>query len=257
MEENLDEIMYVDRKVFCKFCAGERNHKIIYTYKENADMYEVADDREYFQWHAKYHIIKCAGCDTVAFLRQYGDEDTWDIINGEREWIDIYTVYPEEPVKLSRDDPFFDYFKLEVKNYNYVPENIKRLYKQIVESYNNKHFILSTSGLRTLVEGICSQLGIKKGYMYDRQKNVISINEDKNKFKTDSLAGRIFGLYEKELILFTQALILQEIKDIGNSATHDIVVPDFEDIREIIIILEKVLYDIYEMKKHTLLIEGV
>ena len=256
MEENLDEEKYVDRKVYCKFCKGERNHKVIYTYQEDAQMY-VRNDEDYFQWQASYNIIKCAGCDTVAFLLQYGDEDTWDIIDGEREWIDIYTVFPEEPVTLNKDDPYFDYFKLEVKNFKYVPENIKGLYKQIVESYNNKHFILSTSGLRTLVEGICAQLNIKKGYIYDREKNIISLNKDKNNVKAESLGGRIFGLYENELILFPQALILQEIKEIGNAATHDIIVPDFEDIREIILILEKVMYDIYEMNKHDLLVPKV
>lgn len=242
-------------QVYCSFCKGHRNHKVVITYSESSSTSKQVDSD--FYWHAEYHIVKCAGCNTVAFVKQYGDEDIWDVFDGEREWFDIFEVFPKEPEVLKEDDPFFAYFKLEVKNFKYVPENLLGLYKQIVESYNNKHFILTTSGLRTLVEGICSQLDIKKGYIYNKDKVVISINDDGNKVKAESLGGRIFGLYEKELILFTQALILQEIKDIGNAATHDIIVPEFEDIREIINILEKVLYDIYEMKKHSLLIEGV
>lgn len=42
---------------------------------------------------------------------------------------------------------------------------------------NNKHLILCTSGLRTLIEGICSQLKINKGYLYDEERTKFS-NQD-------------------------------------------------------------------------------
>lgn len=256
MTKNTTDTKAGDHKVYCAFCKGKRNQKTVQTYIENAEMYAEGGDIDFF-WHAKYHVIKCSGCDTVAFLLQYGDEDTWDIINGEREWTDIYTVYPEEPKEVHVEDPYFEKYKLKVKIFKHAPENINNLYKQIVESYNNKHFILTTSGLRTLVEGICAQLNIKKGYMYDEEQKIISINDDGNQFKAGSLGGKIFGLFEKGYIIFTQALILQQVKEIGNAATHDIETPDFKEVKEIIHILEKVMYDIYELKEHTLLIPKV
>jgi len=129
------------------------------------------------------------------------------------------------------------------------------LYEQIVESYNNQHLILCTSGLRTLIEGICSNLDIKKGYLYDLNKNKVH-DDDGVTRKKESLGARIFGLYEGEYIVFVQAMILQKVKVIGNDAIHDIIVPDINTVKEIISILEKVMYDIFELGKHPLLTDS-
>lgn len=160
-------------------------------------------------------------------------------------------VYPEEP-KVEDSDDLLIQLKIDVLQFKHAPENIFNLYKQIVESYNSQHLILSTSGLRTLVEGICSQLEIKNGYNYDNECNKI-LGADGVPRKSESLGGRIFGLYEKGHIIFPQALILQKVKDIGNSAIHDIVTPNIIIVKKIIHVVEKVMDDIYELKNHTLL----
>ncbi|WP_025115337.1 DUF4145 domain-containing protein [Lysinibacillus fusiformis] len=232
----------LNEQVYCSNCKGKRNHKIISTYSEGAS---VQDD---YHWHAEYHIVKCAGCNKIAFVVQYGDEDTWDYIDGEREWVDLFTVYPEEP----EEDKRLDIHQVEKKYFKHAPEIINHLYEQIVESYSNKHFILCTSGLRTLIEGICSQLGIKKGYLYDEAGAKLP-NKDGVIKKSETLGGRIFELYERGLILFPQALILQKVKGIGNDAIHEIIVPNVKTIKKIIDIIEKVIYDIYELKNHELL----
>lgn len=211
---------------------------------------------EDFFWNYHYHIVKCSGCNEVAFVEQRGDEDTWEYdIDGRRIWHDIFKVYPEEPKEQEDDDRWFEPYKITPKKFKHTPKNICDLYEQIVESYNNQHLILSTSGLRTLIEGICSSLNIKKGYMYDSSASKI-LSEDGNAKQSDSLGGRIFGLYESRHIVFTQALILQKVKVIGNSAIHDIVVPDIETIKEIISIIETIMEGIFELKNHPLLNES-
>lgn len=238
---------YLEQQVYCDGCKGKRNHKIIFTYEENAHYFD-----QDFQWHAQYHIVKCAGCDKVAFVKQYGDEDTWEYVGEERVWVDIFTVYPEEPKEEISKGIWWEGHKLEVKTFNYAPITLINLYEQIIESYNNKHFILCTSGLRTLIEGICSQQGIKKGFIYDEEKNKLP-NKDGVIAKSESLGGRIFGLYENDYITFLQAQILQKVKVIGNSAIHDIVVPKAVTIKEIIRILERIMDDVYELENHVLL----
>lgn len=234
----------LEQRVYCVGCRGKRNHKVIQTYEENSTC--DAD----FQWHTQYHIVKCAGCDRIAFVKQYGDEDSWGYNDyGEREWIDTFTAYPEEP---KQEDKRIDIYQIEIRYFKHAPEIIIHLYEQIVESFNNKHLILCTSGLRTLIEGICSQLKIKKGYLYDEEGTKLPNQEGVIK-KSETLGGRIFELYERGLILFPQALILQKVKGIGNEAIHEIIVPNVRTIKEIIIILEKVMYDIYELKNHELL----
>lgn len=237
----------LSEKVYCQKCKGRTNHKIIAKHSEFARPY---DD---FHWHEYYYIVQCLGCEEKAFVKQYGDEDGWDYVDGEREWIDTFTVYPEEPI-ADESDSWYENYKIPVKRMTNTPENIYSLYKQIVESFNNQHFVLCTSGLRTIIEGICSHLDIKKGYLYDSDGEKLA-DEDGVERKKDSLGGRIFGLFEKGYILFPQALILQKVKIIGNSAVHDIIVPEFEVIKDIIHIIERVLYDIFELRNHSLLVD--
>ncbi|HJF32218.1 MAG TPA: hypothetical protein K8V56_10670 [Sporosarcina psychrophila] len=245
---NTGELVELNGRVYCSSCKGKTNHKSIMSHSIGS---EGGDD---FQWHASYHIVQCLGCDGIAFVKKYMDQDTWEYIDGDREWADVFTVYPEEP-KAEDDNRWLDRYKITSKKFKHTPKNICDLYEQIVESYNNQHLILSVSGLRTLIEGICSNLDIKKGYMYDMEKNKLP-DQDGIERKKESLGGRIFGLYEGDYIVFTQAMILQKVKVIGNSAIHDIIVPDIKIVKEIISIVEKVLDDIFELRKHPLLTDS-
>lgn len=234
-------------KVYCSYCEGKRNHNIIYTYKQKCE-----PDSEY-QWHHQYHIVQCKGCDNISFVDQYGDEDTWEYIDGEMVWVDIFTAYPEEPKKLSEEEQFKVTLEIEPKTFRYTPENIKNLYYQIVESFNKNYSILCAAGLRTLIEGICTHLNIKKGYLYDNNGNKIPDKKDNIVRKHETLGGRIFELYDKKLILFPQALILQKVVTFGNLALHEMTSPNYFALMEIIRIVEKVLDDIFELKHHRLL----
>lgn len=82
MTGKVEPLKDLEEQVYCSHCKGKRNHKIIMSYKE------FADQDSDFRWHANYQIIKCSGCDKIAFVEQYGDEDTWEYIDGFREWKD-------------------------------------------------------------------------------------------------------------------------------------------------------------------------
>lgn len=239
-------------RVYCSRCKGKTKHLIITSYMEQS---EIDSD---FHWHEKYHIIQCAGCDNKSFVFQYGDEDTWEYINGEREWIDIFTVYPEEPKAETEEERWKKRFEIlyfmPPKPFRYVPTNLNNLYKQTIDAYNSQQNILCAAGLRTIIEGVCNELNIKKGHIYEKDGSK-KLNEKNKEMYTDNLAGRIFGLYENGHIIFTQALLLQKIKNIGNSAVHDIVEPKIETLKQTIEIIDTILYNIYELDKHDLLID--
>ncbi|MGI1810589.1 DUF4145 domain-containing protein [Priestia sp. TGN 0903] len=240
------------KKVYCSMCKQKTKHNIVQTYEERSN----PDDD--FQWYERYHIVKCAGCDNAAFVKQYSDEDTWEYINNDIEWTETIEVYPEEPPKTSEKDILYKMWQTgeaKKKAFKNLPENLSALYKQIIHSFSMGYNILCASGLRTLIEGICKHLGINQGYIYN-QDGTKKLNPKNNQeILAKNLAGSIFGLFESGHITFTHALILQKIKVIGNDAIHDIVTPLSSTLEEVIKIVERIIYDIYELRNHKLLQE--
>ncbi|MED1780016.1 hypothetical protein ABEW26_05830 [Bacillus subtilis] len=53
--------------------------------------------------------------------------------------------------------------------------------------------------------------------------------------------------------MFNQALILQKIRGIGNEVIHEVVEPDKLILKKIIIIVESILENTYELEHHELL----
>ncbi|WP_366162646.1 DUF4145 domain-containing protein [Bacillus infantis] len=242
-----DQLKNLDKKVYCSNCKGRRNHKILMTFKEVSE--PIVD----FNWFCDYHVVMCLGCDTKAFVKQYGDEFSFEYnMFGEREFIDEFTVYPEEPKELTPEQAWLVRHKRQPKKFEHAPENISSLYNQIIESFNNRHMILAISGLRTLLEGICSHLGIKKGFIYDDKRNKI-LNKEGQPVRSKNLGARINELVDQGHIIFAQALVLHKVKDIGNNAIHDIEVPKLGTIKDIISIVEDVMNSIFELKNHKLL----
>lgn len=215
-------------KVYCRSCNRRTNHNVLFQHPVKLEV--VALDIIYINY---YCIISCAGCDYVSYITIISNN------KGEREVI----VYPEEP-KVER----VHYQKIWSIINSDVPKNIKDLYIQIIESYNQNFDILCGIGLRTLIESICLELKITKGFKYDETGNPITKDG-----KKESLEGKIFGLYEKKFITWYHALILQRIREIGNAATHELVKPTSDELYSAIDIVEKLIENIYELKNHDLL----
>lgn len=235
------------RKVFCDNCGNETNHGIIAKYEEKSN---PLDD---FQWFRNYYIVQCLGCDNKAFVSIYGDEDCWEYDDdGERIWTDVCTVHHENgstTYEPSKEDlpPLKDYSpRTAIKFYN-VPTEIEKLYKQVVDVYNYDFLLLCSAGIRTLIEAVCRELSIGGGVLYTANGEK-RLNKNRKEIESTSLEGKIFGLYEKGYIVWEQLKILQTIREIGNTAVHEITEPSRSDLKNSIIIIEKVLDLIYEVK---------
>lgn len=232
----------LEKKVYCLKCNILTNHNIVQTYEEKS---EPGDD---IQWHSQWHIVQCAGCDQIAFVEQYGDENQWVYIDGEQVWKDEYLVFPQQPPLVENNPKLW----IEKKIFNNVPDTIDQLYSQVIEVYNKGYLLLATIGIRTIIEAICLDVGISKGFLYeDNQK--IKLNKKDEQISSTSLEGKIFGLYEQNMIIWDQTIILQKIRDIGNAAVHEIKQPSITVFKSAVQIIEQVLNLVYELKVHKLL----
>jgi hypothetical protein len=235
------DLKQLEEKVYCTNCRGKRNHNILSTY-------DGTDRSVDFQHQDLFHVVSCAGCERIAFVNQYGDEEQWDVDeSGERYWYDTFNVYPEEPPKQE-----LNIYELRGKHFINVPESIKSLYDQIIHVHNQGFLLLSTVGIRTLIEAICLDVGIKEGSLFEDKDN-IKVNKKGENIVSTSLEGKIYGLYEQGMIIWEQTLILQKIRDIGNAAVHEIRTPKIKVFMSAVGIIEQLLTNVYDLKVHKLL----
>ncbi|UNK19290.1 DUF4145 domain-containing protein [Paenibacillus sp. N3/727] len=223
-------------QVYCSECKRKTYHEgVIVPYELKSSVYDE------LQWIEKYHIVKCGGCKTVAFVKQYGDEDMWEETPwGDREYTHIYTVYPEEPIHKQEQHVAKKFIK--------VPAFIEDLYIEVVGAYNNNSMILCSIGLRMIIEAICKDKGIS---------NIPLTNQDGTP-KRDDVTGeykyRFLGLAEKLNTLLSngyitqvQYQVLQQIKDLGNETAHEITRHSDLIIKEALGVLENMLYNIFDL----------
>ncbi|MFJ8245248.1 DUF4145 domain-containing protein [Peribacillus asahii] len=222
----------LDRKLFCSACGHKTNHNILFQNKRELRIPNEST-LKLKSLTAVYTIVRCAGCDNVSYATIF----IWD------NAIKQIRVFPEEPKAVRSRYP---------KNWadlnKNIPSNIKDLYKQIIKSYNENFNILCGLGLRTIIEAICLELKITKGFKYDTNSKPLTQDG-----KKESLEGKIFGLYEQKHITWYHSLILQRIREIGNAATHELVTPTSDELYSAIDIVEKLIENIYELKDHELL----
>ncbi len=99
-----------------------------------------------------------------------------------------------------------------------------------------------------MIEAICRELIITNGNLYIN-KGEMKLNKDRQAINSKSLEGKIYGLYEQGYIVWEQVKVLQTIRELGNSAVHEIREPERSDLKVSIIIIENVLELIYEIKE--------
>ncbi|WP_163537304.1 DUF4145 domain-containing protein [Gracilibacillus sp. YIM 98692] len=237
--EELNDINLLRKKVYCSKCNRNTNHGIIYKHKEE----EYIPEGNFYILE-EYYIIKCMGCENVAFASDYEDSNTargWydEDLN---DWIevDLLTVYPEKPKKSKRLPS-----RLIMKNYEFIPGEVRGLYKQILNAYKDESYLLCAIGLRMVIEAICKDLKIKTGLVYSEK--------EKKKIRRDNIEGKINGLAEKEVILDKQADILHQIRKLGNKSTHDFKVPKKNILDQAFYIIETIFHLVYEIRKFNIL----
>jgi hypothetical protein len=104
---------------------------------------------------------------------------------------------------------------------------LQNVYNETIQAFNNKTLILCAVGIRAMVQGICSDKGIK-GYNLEN--------------KIDRL---VFLLQEK----YVQNL--HSIRFLGNEAAHELETPRVDELMLAIDICEKLLDYLYDLDSKT------
>jgi hypothetical protein len=207
----------------CVTCKTKTNHKVITSFDKDGCEYNL-NEQWSVTWTESYQIIQCQGCDSVSFRHMSWFSEDVDPIsrdNGETE-----QLYP------NRHNNY-----LTVKSFYNVPSNLRRIYEETIDCFNNESSVLCASGLRAIVDGICVQQGVLEGPVQ---------TGDTVKHK-DNLKGRIAGLQEKGILTQNNAQTLHEHRCMGSAAVHELARPSVDELRLAIEIIEHILEQLYEI----------
>ena len=117
------------------------------------------------------------------------------------------------------------------------------IYRETVNAYNAGMHILCTAGLRSLVEGICADQGVKDGPLPLIRKQDGSKSSLR---RSNKLEGMIYGMLEKGFLTKVQAESLHEHRFMGNDALHKLDTPSALALRLSIEMIEHILETLYE-----------
>lgn len=210
-------------KSVCSICRRDTNHKVVN--EKKLDFHNPEDG--WWEEH-KYQIVQCQGCDTISFRKLYNDiaQDHGSEYSGIDPW--TQELYPKRSLQ-----------SLNIRNLLNTPQNVKKIYRETIDAFNNGQTILCSAGLRAIIEGICKDRGIDNGEVNDGKSG---------KRISKNLDGKIEGLASNGFLTKGNSEILHELRFLGNEALHELSSPSSEELKMAIDILEHTLDNIYELQ---------
>lgn len=196
-------------KDYCPYCCRKTNHNSLYKKTVSSSH----DDDDDFQWKKDYEIIQCNGCDNIQFRTVYGDE--------------YMTDYDEFRGQIYYEDK--DYFPKNLLNHSSlnnvseIPNKIRIVYFETIETLKNKIYLLAGVGMRAVIEAICLD------------QNISGRN----------LEVKINKLVQNNLITKKDASRLHSIRFLGNDSVHEMAVPNEQKLRIALDIIENLLKNLY------------
>jgi len=194
------------RKLHCNTCKGETHHDRKAThdrsYSEIVNQYDPGSELEYWEKY-RYSFWICRGCDS-ALLEI---EKTSIAMDGNWE----SQFYPKRADLLP-------------KHFMQLSRRLAALYVEVILTFNNDARILCAIGLRSLLEGICDDKGVKGKDLFTR---------------TDAL---------KKMLPENIVEGLHEFRFMGNIAAHELQAPKRYQLRQAIEVMEDLLNFLYELE---------
>jgi hypothetical protein len=206
-------------KSVCSICRGYTNQKVLF--EKSTDV----GDEDWWESN-KYQVIQCEGCDKVSYRTLHNDIQQNQHADYEDPW--TQEVYPKRSID-----------SLPIKILLNTPNNVRRIYRETIDAFNNDQYILCTAGLRAIIEGICNEKSITKGEV---------VNTAGVKKMSKGLDGKIEGLCTSGFLTKTNAETLHELRFIGNEAVHELASPSDEELKLAIGIIEHTIENIYELQ---------
>ena len=148
------------KKVYCNTCKGETHHDIKSSHDQSYHE-EYEDHGQKFLGYyeeTEYFFLVCRGCDTATLEEKWTCAGMHDH-NGEE--IYSYNYHPKRKNLGER----------EIKRFHHVDEKLNETYKEIITASQQGLGIVTATGVRALLEGICVLEGIddKKAWGLDKK----------------------------------------------------------------------------------------
>lgn len=214
--------------IYCVKCKRNTNHEILcqtsktFTPENTPDLW--IDFVE-----VTWEILECRGCEEVTFRE----------VSINSEEFDHTTGMPEPTIKLF---PQRSETMLPINAHYGLPTTLRQIYRETIDAYNQDFTILCAMGIRSLIEGICSDKGIKDGPVQGENGAVK---------RKENLQGKIEGMREAGFFTKEHATTLHELRFLGNEAVHELKAPNSDELQIAIEIVEHTLYSLYDLAMKT------
>lgn len=219
MFEKYNKLLMKNSKDYCPNCQTITNHKCLFNKNEKS---HYDDD---FHWEENYDTIECLGCENIQFRKRYSDEAMIrSVFDGQEEYVEQYDESKYYPKNIVKHKLLKDLYQL--------PEKLRVIYIESIESLKNNCYLLAGVGLRAIIEAICLDMKI----------------DGKN------LEMKINNLLMKKLITEKDGNRLHSIRFLGNDSVHEMDVPSEEKLGIALDIVEHLIKNLYlvdiDAKKH-------
>jgi hypothetical protein len=215
------------RRIYCNTCRVETNHKLearrlryVSTSQiQNFQFIEQVQLDEPIRFDENeavfvYTLWLCQGCDT-ATLQEACTAKALVSDNG----LQVGWTYDFHPRRLNEDRQ---------KKAFSMPLKLGITYEEVVESFNSRLVTLCSIGLRALLEGICVDKGITDEVAWGLEKKISKLGE--------------YGHVPVDI-----ARSMKSFKFIGDNAAHRLEVPEEEDLKLAIEVMEELLTSLYSL----------
>ncbi|MFN5764000.1 MAG: DUF4145 domain-containing protein [Pseudanabaena sp.] len=216
------------RKIFCNTCKIQTNHILLTTHvrcvsSEEGTTLELAEWAEYPKEGmqndcnsvCRYSIWSCRGCDTATLQESWALKVTVKKNTNQAFW--AYTFHPKRLENHCLNKKFIS-----------LPPDLWIIYNEIIDSFNAELQLLTSIGLRALLEGICVDQGIT--------------DQDAR-----GLKGKLKELDRRQNLPSSIVSGLESFKYIGDTAAHRLERTKMEDLRLAIEVMEDLLNFLYSL----------
>ncbi|MBE8714963.1 DUF4145 domain-containing protein [Sphingobacterium hungaricum] len=194
-------------KDYCPNCRQITNHKCLFNIKTSSDPQSA------FEFEHNYETIQCLGCEIIQFRIRYNDESM--IRYDDYGYTEVYDEIKYYPKKLS------NHFL--INNIYDLPDKIRIIYIETIESLTNNCYLLAGVGLRTIIEAVCID----------------------QKITGRTLENKINNLVKNKLITEKDGQRLHSIRFLGNDSVHDMDVPNENKLKTALEVIENLLKSLY------------
>lgn len=219
--------------VLCIECNRPTKHRVAASLDRDGTEYNKREGWS-IEWIDNYQVIQCLGCETVTFRHLHWFSEDWEPDSDEDGSTE--RLYPKREANSLKGQALLN-----------VPTNLRRIYGEVIDCFNNDGPTLCAAGLRAMVEGICADQGIVDGPV-----TVPAKGGGTRVIRKVNLEGKIAGLHEKGLLTQAGAQTLHEHRYLGNEAVHQLARPSPEELALAIEIVEHTLNQMYEIPQKAL-----